>query len=78
MGTSRPDVLHPKPRVLFTLMGGWLYLFLRLAFVRRRFTCTACGENFRRRTAASYLALVTLFLFVFLILVGLFLGDPGE
>ncbi len=74
--TCRPDLARWKPSVFYALVIGWIYLLLRLALFPRSWTCTECGETFRQRTGAAYLALITLGLLVLLILLGIRVESP--
>jgi hypothetical protein len=64
--------------MVYTFLIGWLYMLPRLAFFPQSWTCRECGESFRKRTRASYVALIVLILLILLIVAESFYGRGEE
>jgi hypothetical protein len=58
--TCRPKLSNRSPSLFYVMLIGWLYLLPRLAFIPNSWTCSECGETFRRRTVGSFIALAIL------------------
>jgi len=54
------------------ILIGWVYLLVRVAFVRREVKCADCGEYCRYRTLASMVALVLVMILLAALVTGYF------
>jgi hypothetical protein len=67
----RENLAQPGPSLVYTLLFGWFFLLLRLAFIPRSGICRDCGKSYRYRTAGSYVAMILVTLLVLLAVLGL-------
>ena len=57
-----------RPNLIIFIVFGWLYLLIRLAFLKKTIVCVDCGEKSTYKSVGSWIAMGVLILLILLIL----------
>ena len=68
LNTRETSPIQYRPRIIFFLIIGWLYLLGRYAFSHKEINCKDCGKIHSYKTLGSWIALIILLLEILFII----------